>query len=111
MGTPNLGLDHIATNQASPEVTANATFDGLDNAMNAQLSVSNADADLTLSATQFKGSVSFLITSANTGNHNVNVPATKRLFFAQNGTSGGHNLTFKTSGGTGIILAASDGNV
>jgi hypothetical protein len=117
MGSTDTAIPFIATNQASPEVTANTAVDSLDKQINHQLSIGMpGSGDLTLTKTQFIGALFFNITGAISGDQNVIVPNTNddsnpllRLFVAYNNTTGGHNLTFKTVGGTGVTLANSDG--
>ncbi|MGO9642526.1 MAG: hypothetical protein ACLP1Y_14620 [Candidatus Acidiferrales bacterium] len=112
MSTLNLGIIHIASAQNQPEVTANAAFDGLDNAVNLLASYANADADMTLSRAQLAAGGVIKITGALTGDRHVNLPASiGRLFVFVNATTGGHNLIVQVTGapGTTVSLAASAG--
>lgn len=116
MGSLDLGVPFVSTNQASPEIVVNTAIDSLDRATQHQSSIAMSNADYTLTAAQFVGCAFVIMTGALTGDKNVIVPiqnadgnTLQHLFVASNATSGGHNLTFKTAAGTGIALAASDG--
>jgi hypothetical protein len=109
MSTPSLGITHIAAAQTQKEVTANAAFDALDAATNGLATISMTDADKDLTAAQVASGAVIVMTGALTADRNVTVPATARRFVVKNSTTGGHNVTVKTPGGTGIAIAAGDG--
>lgn len=118
MGTPNLALAHIASNQASKEVTVNATFDGLDKAMNSASSIATADANVVLTAAQFIVAQVFIFTGALTADRTVTVPIANadsnplhKMFVVQNATTGGFKLTVKTAAGASVDVYAVDGRV
>jgi hypothetical protein len=109
MSTPNLLLAHIAASQNQKEVTANATFDGLDTAICGKLPVAIPDANVTLTAAQALGNMLFVATGALTADRNLIVPTNQKPYILANQTTGGHNVIIKTASGTGIS-AANDGS-
>lgn len=44
------------------------------------------------------------LTGTLTGNRNIIVPSTSKIYFVRNNTSGAFSVTFKTSGGTGAVV-------
>ena len=121
-GTPNLGYSHIVSGQSAKEITANAAFDGLDAAHNSVLAIGTADADITLTSSQFRSGVHFRFTDAMTGAHQVVVPSLningalmQRLFIVTNETTGGFKLTVGTDvsspPGLTVDVLATDGSV
>lgn len=59
--------------------------------------------DYTLSSSQLNR-IAYDFTGLLTGNRNVIIPATVQQYWLSNSTTGAFDVTFKTSGGTGIIL-------
>lgn len=106
MATPYLALPHIAAAQNQPEVTANGAFDGLDSSDNAQASFALTDASTAITLTQAQMASCYVLklTGALTAARNVIVPAINRNFVIFNNTTGGHAVTVKTSGGSGISV-------
>ena len=112
--TPNLLIDHIATNQNQKEVTANRAFDELDSALTNNISIAMGNADVTLTTAQggqALGNMVFVFTGANTAARNVITPTSKKLYIVNNSTTGGFKITVKTPSGTGIDVHQTDGNV
>lgn len=86
MASPNLNLDHITEGQTNKETTANAAFDGLDNAMNTVLEVA-VTGDVTLTEAQFRGNYLFVFTGTPAGNFTVTIPGSiSRQFSLANTT-------------------------
>jgi hypothetical protein len=104
MASPNLALAHIASNQASPEITANTDFDGLDKAGNGQLVIAQGNVEYDLSAVQLASAFNFTFTGVMTTTNNIVIPSIntvgvmRRLFSVTNATTGGHNLLVKVAG-------------
>jgi len=105
MSTPNLNILHIQAAQNQKEVTANAAFDALDNAMNAEVAITMTDANYTLTSTSFDSGCVFVFTGTLTASRSVFVPDTNRSFIVNNSTTGGFSLIVTTASGTGITLA------
>lgn len=110
MSTPNLALAHIASNQASKEITANAALDGLDRALTGLLAKafpSDADYTLNLSAvpSEATGYIAYNFTGTITALRNIIVPTGKKMYLVQNSTTGGLPIKVKTAAGTGVIVA------
>lgn len=107
--TPNLLIDHISSSQNQKEVTANQAFDLLDAAMTDLLvKALPSDADYTLTGgegNEALGHFAFSITGTITADRNIILPTNKKAYAIQNATTGGFNLVFKTSSGTGVTLA------
>jgi hypothetical protein len=102
--TPNLLIDHIAASQAQKEVTANAAFDALDKALCQLTTVALANANLTLTDTQLLESLYLRFTGTLTAARTITVPARAKPFIAENATTGGFALSFKTPSGTAISV-------
>lgn len=121
MGSINLAIPAIATNQASPEITANAAVNALDKALNSKAVFATADADVMLTAAQFIAAMFLSFTDATTANRHVVIPQVNadsgplsKLFIVENNTTGGFNLVITTASspaGTDATVAASDGAV
>lgn len=113
MATPNLAISHIASNQASKEVTANSGFDELDKALTNLLNKAfPSDADYTLTTGEngealanmvfnFSGTISVT--------RNVIVPTNKKLYIVKNTTTGGNSIVVKTGSGTGVTVVNGSG--
>ena len=106
--TPNLLIEHIASNQAQKEVTANAAFDALDKALCQITSISTADADLTLTDGQMLGTLSAKFTGTLTAGRTITVPAKAKLLLVENATTGGFAIAVKTPSGTAINFNVGD---
>lgn len=104
--TPNLNISHIEESQQDKEVTANEAFDALDDAMNSQLDVSNADSNFSLTVAQLTRHRSFHLTGATTASRTMTVPAHEREFTVWNET--GNDVVVSTGvspGGKTVTLA------
>lgn len=123
MGTTNLGIPFLATNQASPEVTVNAALVALDKAMNSPKSVPLSDADHTISVDDFIANVFFSFSGTDTAGRTIILPQLnvdsnplRKIFIAENLTTSSppsdFALSFSTASsppGTNVSLKASDG--
>lgn len=108
--TPNLKITEIAANQNQKEVTANQAFIEFDGAITDLLSVAMTDANYTLNSSEggeALAHMAFTFSGTLSADRNIIVPVNKKLYLVQNNTTGGHNLTVKTSGGTGVAIAVS----
>lgn len=107
--TPNFLIDHISASQNQKEVTANSAFDLLEGAVSNLLSKAlPSDANYTLTANEggeALGNFAVKITGTITADRNIILPTNKKVYAVQNATTGGFNLVFKTSSGTGVTLA------
>lgn len=100
--SPNLLIDHIAASQAQKEVTANAAFDALDNALCQLTAVALTDADFALTDAQLLGSMYLRVTGALTAARTITIPARNKPFIVENATTGGYAINIKTPSGTAI---------
>jgi hypothetical protein len=116
--TPNLLLSLIVASQNQKEVTANAGLVGLDEALNANVSVAMTDADYTFATgagSLIFSNMFFIFTGAVYRARNVILPTGEaRLFIIVNNTTGGsplsqQTLTFKV-GTFASTVSISDGN-
>lgn len=101
--TPNLDIALIASNQASKEVTANAAFTQLDEAMTQQLTHAMSDADYVLAdnppvSSEARYNLTFVFTGALTADRKIYLPAAQKLYIVSNQTTGGFNLIFEAMG-------------
>ena len=81
MATPNLNLDHVTEGQTNKETTANAAFDGLDNAMNTVLEVA-VTGNVNLTTAQFRNAYIFVLTGTPGGDFTVTFPGPIARTFA-----------------------------
>jgi hypothetical protein len=82
----------------------NAVLELLDKAVTEQLSLDcSGSSDITLSAAQYQN-FRHEYSGTLTGNINVVVPATNRLYLLENATSGAFSLTVKTPAGSGVAI-------
>ncbi len=104
--TANLGFEKQATgeNNNTWGNVLNTVLDDIDTAIAGFLQKSVAgSSDVTLTAAEALNMV-HQYTGALTGNINVIVPTSAKLYYCENATTGSFTLTVKTSGGTGITL-------
>lgn len=110
--TPNLLLSHIAAAQNQKEVTANADFDGLDEALCSNTSVAMSDADYvfaTGAGTLGLSNMVFKFTGTLSATRNVTLPPNAKLYVVKNGTTPGgspvaqQSLTFKAGTGANTV--------
>jgi len=106
--TPNLLLTHIVASQSQKEVTANAAFDGLDDALCNPTVIAMADANLTLTDAQMLGNMYLSFTGTLTAARTITVPVHAKLILIENDTTGGFALNVKVSGGTPLTFNAGD---
>lgn len=120
MATPYLAFPHIASNQASKEVTANETFDDICTALCALggNNFSSFSGTYAVTAEQFASAMLFVFTGSLSADSTVTVPvlntestAMARPFVVVNQTTGGFKLTVKTPAGSGVAVRAYDGYV
>ena len=107
--TPNLLISLISSSQNNKETTANTAFNTFDGVLTALASVAMTDADYTFSdvtGATILNNAAYKMTGTLTSTRNVIVPTTPRQYLFKNATSGGHSITIKTSGGTGVTLSA-----
>jgi len=104
--SPNLLIDHIAANQAQKEVTANAGFDALDQALCGLLTKALADADATLTATEALTAIYLRVTGTLTAARTITVPANRKPLMVENATTGSFAVTIKTPSGAGVTINA-----
>lgn len=82
----------------------------LEQSITGVLSKAMADADQTLTeldgASDESRNAVVEVTGALTGAKNVIVPTAEKLYLAKNSTSGGYAVTFKTTAGSGVAVAA-----
>ena len=101
----NLEITHVETSQSSKEVTVNQAVDDLDGAISDQVSQTVTDgADTVLTDAVALRTMHIGFAGALTADRNVIVPNNKKFYQCRNGTTGGFNVTVKTSAGSGIIL-------
>ncbi len=112
--SPDLRLELMATGDQSGTwgSTTNTNLGTLlEQAICGVLSVAEGDTTLTLTANngstdQARNAV-VILTGAMTADHSVVVPTSQKLYLVKNSTTGGFNIVVKTSGGSGVTIAAS----
>lgn len=98
--TPNLGLTHIEQNQSQKEVTANAAFDALDEAMNDTVDIDcSAGGTIAVSSADYTHNAELHLTGTPAAAFTLAVPNTKRLFAVRNDS--GQDAT--VSAGAGAV--------
>ncbi len=102
--TTNLTVTKIDSAQAQKEVTANEAFDVFDAALS-EIAIEMTDANYTLSTSTVPqewqyGTIKF--TGTLTAGRNIIVPTNKKKYTIVNATTGGFDITVKTSGGSGV---------
>lgn len=111
MATPNLNLDHIVGAQNNKEVTANAAFDGLDNAMNTVLEIAVTGSTF-LTPAQLRSNAVFRLTGTPGSNFELEIPVdVMRAFSIANDTDSEATIVLADTGGaTYSILAGGTGS-
>lgn len=111
--SPSLRLELMGTGDQSGTwgVTTNTNLGTLlEQSITGYLSKAMADTDQTLTsldgASDEARNMVVEVTGALTGTKNVVVPTAEKLYLAKNSTTGGFAVTFKTSAGTGVAVAA-----
>lgn len=82
--TPNLGIGHIAENQASKEVTANDAFDKLDLAITNAKALDVTAGNVTVSDADYRGAFAFNIGAVSTAGRTVTLPQIERIVTVTN---------------------------
>ncbi len=114
MPTPLLGFTHLEENSSSPEIRVNELADNAEYSVHGYLAINfSSDADLTLSTSgSFPRQWQYGFIRLNdtgpvlTTGRNVVVPALAKRTVFWNNTA--QELTIKTSGGTGVAIAAGE---
>ncbi|MGE4486378.1 MAG: hypothetical protein AB7C95_00960 [Synergistaceae bacterium] len=101
--SPNLGITHVATNQANKEVTINDGFTNIDKAITDVFAVNMASADAVLAIADLQRAITIAITNPGAG-HTLTVAATKRLFIVHNKDA--TNSVDIVVGATSVTIAA-----
>src|SRR5271169_1461564 len=103
--TPNLLLSHISASQDQKEVTANASADGLDEALCSNTVVAMSDADYTFATgagTPFLSNIFFLFTGTISSSRHVILPSgSGRLFVIKSDVSSSPSVPIIFKVGTG----------
>jgi hypothetical protein len=111
MSTPNLAIPHVLQSQAQKEVTANAAFDALDQAIAGLLEVDvSAGGMITADAAAALKCKMLRLTGTLAANAEVVVPSNRKPYFVHNTTTGGFAVTVRTAAGFGVTVGASPGN-
>lgn len=108
----NLALELQATGENSGtwgDITNTNLGTLLEQAISGYVTQAMADADQTITipngATGVARNMFIELTGANTGAHDLVVPANKKLYFVYNNCTGGYAITVKVSGQTGVAVA------
>lgn len=106
MPSPNLAVTHVAAAQNQKEVTINDAVDALDNAMNRALSLTMADADLTLTGAQANRNGLIILTGTLTASRTLTLPANHRRLAIRNATHGEQAVRAKYAGSGAEVTIA-----
>ncbi len=106
--TPNLLLSHIVASQSQKEVTANAAFDALDQALCQPTAIAMTDANLALTDAQMLGNMFLSFTGTLTASRTITVPAHAKLILIENDTTGGFALNIQLPSGAAIAFNSGD---
>jgi len=106
MTTPILGIAEVSQSQSNKEVTINNALRALENASNKKYTAA-ATATTNLSAANYTGNFYFGFTGT-PGTWTLNVPATERAFYVENGADG--VATVQVTGGAGVSVAIDAGS-
>lgn len=108
MATDNLDIPDATASQNNKVTTLNEAHNFLDRAIANRLQKTVSDAgDTTLDTSaggEALGNVWYEFTGALTAGRNVVVPTNTKLYLVRNDTTGGFNVTVKTSAGTGPAI-------
>ena len=102
--TPELKITHIEQSQASKEVTANAAFDDLDQAVAAYAPIAIGGTGAYVLTTDESQNRMIELTGVLTGNRTFEVPTDDRVYTIFNNTTGAFTVEVKTTAGTGVII-------
>jgi hypothetical protein len=108
LSTPNLAIPHILQSQAQKEVTANAAFDALDQAIAGLLEVDvSTGGMITPDPADAVRCKLLRLTGTLAADAEVVVPSNKKPYFLHNATTGGFAVTVRTAAGAGVTVGAS----
>jgi hypothetical protein len=111
LSTPNLAIPHILQSQAQKEVTANAAFDALDQAIAGLLEVDvSAGGTITVDPAAALKCKMLRLTGTLAANTEVVVPDNRKPYFVHNATAGGFAVTVRTAAGVGVSVGSSPDN-
>ena len=102
--TPNLAIPHILQSQAQKEVTANAAFDRLDEALNDLIEIDVSAGNTSVLPADFHRNVRLRLTGTPAAALDLTVPASKRLFVIKNDC--GQDAAVTTGAGTPLTLTS-----
>jgi hypothetical protein len=111
LSTPNLAIPHILQSQAQKEVTANAAFDALDQAIAGLLEVDvSAGGTITVDAAVARKCKMLRLTGTLAADAEVVVPDNRKPYFVHNATAGGFAVTVRTAAGAGVLIGSAPDN-
>jgi hypothetical protein len=97
LSTPNLAIAHILQSQAQKEVTANAAFDALDEAIAGLLEVDvSAGGTITVDPAAALGCKMLRLTGTLAADAEAVIPDNPKPYFVHNATGGGFAVTVRT---------------
>jgi len=102
--TVNLKIPFIQAAQNQKEVTANAAIEALDNSANAAVTVTMADANITLTDAQALRAGLVTLTGSNTAVRKVTLPSKARRVAIQNSTGGALDITVGYATGATVTV-------
>jgi hypothetical protein len=109
--TPNLAIEHILQSQAQKEVTANAAFDALDQAIAGLLELDvSAGGTITVDPAAAVTCKMLRLTGTLAADAEAVVPDNPKPYFLHNATAGGFAVTVRTAAGAGVTVDASPDN-
>jgi len=111
LSTPNLAIPHILQSQAQKEVTANAAFDALDQAIAGLLEVDvSAGGTITVDPPAALKCKMLRLTGTLAAAAEVVVPNNGKPYFVHNATAGGFAVTVRTAAGAGVLIGSAPDN-
>jgi hypothetical protein len=111
MTTPHLAIPHILQSQAQKEVTANAAFDALDQAIAGLLEVDiSPGGTITVDPAAAIKCKLLRLTGTLAAEVEVVVPDNPKPYFVHNDTGGSHAVTVRTHAGAGLTIGSGANN-
>jgi hypothetical protein len=108
LSTPNLAIPHILQSQAQKEVTANAAFDALDQAIAGLLEVDvSAGGTVAVDPAAALKCKMLRLTGTLAANAEAVVPDNRKPYFVHNATADGFAVTVRTAAGVGVSVGSS----
>lgn len=107
MSTANLGLPYLVAAESQKTVQVNTDLDAIDGAIAGVFVQAMADADQTPSTANAMANNVIECTGALTADRHLILPNTKKGYWINNLTTGGHNIVVKTSGSGSTFSVAS----